>query len=145
MSALGGGRIFPGVHHIADFDIREHGGNFRVAMRSLDGTASLVVDAELASDLPQESIFGSLDDVSRFFEAGSLGYSPSNISGTYDGLELSSFSWQVEPLAVKEIKSSVFNDQRTFPGGSVQFDNALLMRGIDHEWHGRESLCCAVG
>jgi hypothetical protein len=28
-----------------------------------------------------------------------------------------------------------------FPPGSVQFDCALLMRGIDHEWLGRESLC----
>jgi hypothetical protein len=27
-----------------------------------------------------------------------------------------------------------------FPAGSVELDCALLMRGIDHEWHGREPL-----
>ncbi len=29
--------------------------------------------------------------------------------------------------------------------GSVEFDCALLMREIDHEWHGREDLCCPMG
>jgi hypothetical protein len=27
-----------------------------------------------------------------------------------------------------------------FPPGSVEFDGALLMRGIEHEWHGRGKL-----
>ena len=31
-----------------------------------------------------------------------------------------------------------------FPAGSVEFDSALLMRGIDHEWHGREPLCAGA-
>ena len=34
-----------------------------------------------------------------------------------------------------------FEDQAMFPPGSVEFDCALLMRGIDHEWHGRNRLC----
>jgi Uncharacterized conserved protein (COG2071) len=32
-------------------------------------------------------------------------------------------------------------DRALFPPGSAEFDCGLLMRGIDHEWHGRESLC----
>jgi hypothetical protein len=30
-----------------------------------------------------------------------------------------------------------------FPKGSIEFDCALLMRGIEHEWHGVPDLCCA--
>jgi hypothetical protein len=33
-----------------------------------------------------------------------------------------------------------FEDSRHFPTGSVVIDCALLMRGIKHEWHGREEL-----
>jgi hypothetical protein len=29
--------------------------------------------------------------------------------------------------------------------GSIEFDCALLMRGIDHEWHGKADLCFAAG
>ena len=29
-----------------------------------------------------------------------------------------------------------------FPRGSIEFDCALLMRGIEHEWHGKGDLCC---
>src|SRR5262249_22062616 len=84
------------------------------------------------------SIFGSLAEASAFFERGSLGYSATAKPDEFDGLELRSFTWQVQPLAVEQVKSSFFEDQALFPPGSVTFDCALLMRAIDHEWHGGE-------
>jgi hypothetical protein len=62
----------------------------------------------------------------------------------FDGLELRSFAWQVQPLAAERVESSFFDDRTLFPQGSVEFDCALLMRGIDHEWHGREPLCAGA-
>jgi hypothetical protein len=47
----------------------------------------------------------------------------------------------VQPLAVGQVESSFFENGALFPSGSVEFDYALLMRGIDHEWHGRRQLC----
>ena len=32
-----------------------------------------------------------------------------------------------------------------FSSEGIEFDSALLMRGIKHEWHGRADLCCAAG
>ena len=55
----------------------------------------------------------------------------------FQGLELRCHTWQVEPLAVRFVESSYFDDRAIFPEGSVTFDCALLMRGIEHEWHGR--------
>jgi hypothetical protein len=40
----------------------------------------------------------------------------------------------MQALAVEQVESSFFNDPRRFPSGSVEFDCALLMRGIRHEW-----------
>ena len=143
LNVVAGGRLFPGIHHRARFDVVESGKSFRVAMDSLDGSAHVRVEGDVVSDLPPDSIFRSVVDASRFFEAGSIGYSPSSSNGEFDGLELRSFNWQVEPLAVHHVESSFFEDSSVFPDGSVTFDCALLMRGIEHEWHSRESLCCA--
>lgn len=144
LNALAGGRIVPGVHHRAKFDVRETEDNYHIAMQSLDGSAQVVVDGHTTSKLPADSIFPSVASCSQFFEDGSLGYSPAKTTNQFDGLELKSFNWHVEPLAVTHVKSSFFDDHETFPDGTVKFDNALLMRGIDHQWHSRDPLCCPV-
>jgi hypothetical protein len=50
--------------------------------------------------------------------------------------------WSVEPLAIRRVESSFFADASLFPPGAVQFDCALLMRHIPHEWRGVETLTC---
>lgn len=145
LNALAGGRIFPGVHHRARFDVKEAVDHFRVDMRSVDGLTHVLVDGQTTSDLPPDSIFPSVKSVSDFFEAGSLGYSPgSNSPQTsnqhFDGLELRTSNWCVQPLSVSRIESSFFDDRSIFPADSIAFDNALLMQGIDHEWHSQETI-----
>ncbi|HEY9510197.1 MAG TPA: hypothetical protein VIV82_10080, partial [Verrucomicrobiae bacterium] len=135
-----GGRLFPGVHHLADFEVDERGDDFRVEMRSRDGSASVLVEAQRVNSLPATSIFGSLAEISEFFERGSLGYSNTRVHGRFEGLELHSFGWEVTPLSVERVSSSFFEDEKHFPAGTVEFDSALLMRGIEHEWLGRETL-----
>ncbi|MFL5479287.1 MAG: hypothetical protein ACJ79X_09735, partial [Gemmatimonadaceae bacterium] len=90
--------------------------------------------------MPASSVFRTVADASAFFEQGALGYSDSTRPGVYDGLELRSFGWRVEPLAVSRVASSFFEDSNRFPSGSVAFDSALVMRNIRHEWHAREPL-----
>jgi len=142
LNALAGGRVFPGLHHHARFDVEETADRFSVTIRSDDGDTRMSVRARLADQLPMTSIFSSVDDASEFFRAGSLGYSATNAPGRFQGLELRCRDWHVEPLAVDEVHSSLFDDESIFPKGSIEFDNALLMRGIAHEWHGRDDLCC---
>lgn len=101
------------------------------------------VVARIATDLSPASVFGSADQASSFFEQGSLGYSATAVPGRYDGLELNCLEWHAEPLDVEDVASSFFDDRDRFPAGSAEFDCALLMRGIDHEWHGRPPLCVA--
>jgi hypothetical protein len=135
LNTLAGGRLFPGVHHHATFEVAEAGNAFYLEMRSDDGKVSVLVDATIGTALPTTSIFNSLPEASRFFETGSIGYSPAATEGVYDGLELRNAAWKVEPLNVRRVHSSFFTDAATFPSGSVEFDCALLMRGIEHEWH----------
>lgn len=136
---------FAGVHNRARFEVRETDDKYHIAMNSLDGSTQVVVEGRTADAFPDDSVFKSIADCSQFFEAGSLGYSPASNNGEFDGLELRSVNWRVQPLAITNVRSSFFDDRDAFPEGSVTFDNALLMRGIDHQWHSRESLCCDGG
>ncbi|MFN2564992.1 MAG: DUF2071 domain-containing protein [Gemmatimonadaceae bacterium] len=141
LNRLLGGRLFPGVHHAARFDVRERGGEFRVRMDSADGVTHVLVEGTLAPALPAGSAFDSLAAASAFFERGALGYSATARAGVFDGLELRSLAWKVEPLAVTAVESSFFEDRRHFAPGSAEFDCALVMRNIAHEWHARDQLC----
>lgn len=137
LNALAGGTIFPGVHHLADFKVNESDGNYNVAFKSDDGT-SLSIEANETDKWNQESVFEDLNCVSDFFENGSIGYSPNKHN--FDGLELKAYNWKVSLLNVTHVHSSFFEDEKVFPKGSVIFDNALLMKDIEHEWIGLKNI-----
>jgi len=50
-------------------------------------------------------------------------------SRTGNGLKLS------YSIAITEVYSSFFADRNRFPAGSIEFDHALVMRDVRHEWH----------
>jgi len=143
LNALAGGRVFPGIHSHARFTILESDSHFEVALRSDDGVTSVSVIGDVARTLPADSLFQSLPEASAFFQGGSLGYSASPHPRRFQGLELRCHRWEIEPLAVESVRSSFFDDQTLFPTGSIKFDCALLMRRIEHEWHGKSDLCCS--
>ena len=142
VNAFAGGRVFPGVHHQSHFDVKETEEVFQVEMTNRDGEAYLKIVGEKTDVFPQDSIFESLEQCSKFYQAGSVGYSPANVDKQYDGLELKTHRWQVTPLAVSESESSYFSNETLFPAGSAVLDNALLMQGIEHDWNSRQTLCC---
>jgi hypothetical protein len=137
LNTFAGGRIFPGEHHPAKFEVAEDPaqGRWSVHMRSDDQHAVVEVDARATDEFGSDSVFGSLAQASSFFEGGSAGYSATSKPGRFDGLELRCPKWEVEPLAVEHVYSSFFADPGVFPEGAAVFDHALLMRDIEHSWH----------
>lgn len=131
LNTLVGGRIFPGKHYLAKFNVHEEDGNYHVDFTSSDNT-SICIDAKETKHLNPNSIFDSLENVSHFFEKGSVGYSPNK--DKYEGLKLQTYRWQVRPLEVANVHSSFYENEHVFPKGSVEFDNALLMTKVEHEW-----------
>lgn len=133
LNALAGGTIFPGIHHFAKFTVNEKDENYEVSFISDDDT-SLSIKAKETTTWNKESVFENLECVSNFFENGAVGYSPAKTG--FDGLELKAYNWKVSLLDVEKVNSSFFENERIFPKGSVTFDNALLMKDIEHEWIG---------
>jgi hypothetical protein len=135
LNLAAGGRIFPGEHHSAQFFVTDIGGHVDFSMRSVDGSVSVKVVGDETDSLPATSCFKSLPEASAFFEGGSLGYSVTRGGNRFDGLLLRTLDWRVRALAIAEVYLSFFADQQKFPKGSIQFDHALVMRDIVHEWH----------
>jgi hypothetical protein len=140
VNRLIGGRLFPGEHHEASFTVCETVQNIHLSMESADGDVAVRIRCRLADSLPASSVFPSLPDASRFFEKGSLGYSLTHDGNRLDGLRLATDQWAVRPLDVSEVYSSYFSDTDRFPPGSVEFDHALLMQNVVHEWHNAQDL-----
>ena len=131
LNALVGGRIFPGRHYYAKFNVQENGGKYHVDFKSSDDT-EIEIDATATNTFSNSSIFQTLKNASDFFEHGDLGYSPNK--DIFEGLRLKAYKWEVRPLDVSNVRSSFFENEEIFPKGSVIFDNALLMTNIEHEW-----------
>ncbi len=144
LNYLAGGRVFPGEHHRADFTITDDGSRIDFSMRSRDGSVAVALRGTNADGLPDSSCFGSLAECSQFFECGSLGYSVRQGSCRLDGLRLHTVQWEVEALHIEHVYSSYFTDSAIFPAGSVEFDHALIMRNIPHEWHQEEEMLTNV-
>ncbi|MEA2329215.1 MAG: hypothetical protein QOE68_4174, partial [Thermoanaerobaculia bacterium] len=135
VNQIAGGRLFPGEHHRAHFRVVESNDRVELHMKSADGVVEIDVAGTVTDALPASSRFDSVAQASAFFEPGSLGYS-ATAGGTHlDGIILKTLNWSVEPLSVEYVSSTFFTDTSSFPAGSVEFDCALLMRNIEHEWH----------
>ena len=140
LNHLLGGRIFPGEHHQSSFSVAESESEISISLESTDSTVAVRIEGTTANALPLTSIFSSLAEASAFFEAGSVGYSVTHDPGRLDGLNLKTEQWQVEPLEIRKVKSSYFSDKTKFPPGSIEFDHALIMKNVAHEWHSAEDL-----
>ena len=129
-----GGRVYPGEHHRARFDVAESATDLRIGFTAHDGSARVRVHARLADELTGSNLFANLDDASTFFEQGSAGYSATRDPNRFDGLGLETSAWKVAPTTVEHVSSSLFDDRTLFPPGSAVLDCALLMRDVPVRW-----------
>lgn len=128
---LVGGRVFPGTHARAavSFDATRDDLTVRVEASDLH----VRVAGRRGAGIPFHSrLFESLDDASAFFRKDAVGWSPTR-SGTLEGLRLDTDAWRVEPLAVTDLASSLFD---ALPAGAAEFDHALLMHDVPTRWSG---------
>lgn len=130
-----GGRVFPGEHHPAEFKVTESDSEIKLTMESADGEVAVEIAGGMVKEMPTTSIFRTIAEASSFFQSGSLGYSVTSDPNRLDGLKLETEEWRVAPLRVTKMRSSYFADTEKFPKASVEFDHAIIMRDVSHEWH----------
>lgn len=104
LAVAAGGRVFPGIHRRARFDVRES-----------DGSSTL---------------FPTLDDASLFFQRGDVGWSPGR-RGRLDGVRLETNAWTVHAARAHTVRSSFFD---ALPVGAASFDSVVVMRDVPVVW-----------
>jgi hypothetical protein len=134
LNVIVGGRAFPGRHHRARFIVAETDSEFDITFQSTDRWAGAHVQARLDAALNGSVLFADLNDASRFFEDGSIGYSDSSDPSKVEGVHLVTNAWQVQPLTLSAVTSTYFDDPARFPPGSATLDCGLLMRNVPVTW-----------
>jgi uncharacterized protein DUF2071 len=134
LNVWAGGRLFPGEHGRADFEVHETTGQVRVAFATRDGDTRVDVDVELSDELRGSELFADLAEASRFFQAGAKGLSATRSGRHLDGMELNTDAWHVEAGRVRSAASSFFDDPDRFPRGAATLDCALVMRNVPASW-----------
>ena len=135
IGALLGGRAFPRWQHLARFRVEEAAGSFRVEVSSHDGEVAIAVAARRApAGLMAGSVFGSVAEASAFFRCAPLGYAATRQEDIFDGVELATDGWAIEPLELDDVRSSFFDCPTRFPAGAAVPDSAFLMAGLETSW-----------
>jgi hypothetical protein len=128
-----GGRVFPGRHGLARFQVNDTGTDLHIEVVSGDSSVRLLVTARTAQAMTGE-LFSSVDQAFNFFRTAPLGFSPAQGPECFDGVRLVSERWDAEPATVSEMRSSLFDDEARFPPGTCTLDSALIMRDLDVRW-----------
>ncbi|MER8237532.1 DUF2071 domain-containing protein [Streptomyces sp. NPDC094049] len=134
LNVWAGGRVFPGEHGRAGFEVRETPGQVRVAFATWDGDTRADVTVEPSDKLRGSELFADLAEASRFFQNGAKGYSATRSGHHLDGMELYTDAWHVGAGRVHSATSSFFDDPDRFPPGSATLDCALVMRNVPADW-----------
>ena len=140
MNVAAGGRLFPGVHHRAAFDVAEQADRLRVAYATDDGSTAVDVEVRVARTLDDSVLFGDTGQASEFFQEGSVGWSAARSPDAFEGLRLATDQWRIDPCVVDRAASSFYDDRGVFPAGSIELDSALVMRKVRSRWSATETL-----
>jgi hypothetical protein len=134
VNVVAGGRLFPGVHHRADFEVAEQAERMRIAYATHDGTTAVDVEVRIAAELPQSDLFKDVDQASDFFRLATVEYSASREPDEFEGTEFAASRWRIDPCVVDRAASSFFDDRSLFPAGSISIDSAVVLRKIPVRW-----------
>ena len=88
LATLVGGRLFPGEHHHALFDVCESDDRLQVSFRSTDATAHAGVEVAVDDVLRDSELFGDVSAASRFFRDAPVGHSARTNGSELDAVRL---------------------------------------------------------
>jgi hypothetical protein len=129
-----GGRLFPGVHHQARFDVHDELEALSYRVRSQDTATDIDLDVS-SGPWRGTPLFPTFEEIESFFARGDCGFSCGLRGDRLEGLRLRSLNWAMEPLTVNRVASTFYDDRSRFPAAAITLDGAVLMRGISHEWY----------
>jgi uncharacterized protein YqjF (DUF2071 family) len=133
-----GGRVFPGLHQRARFQVEETDEQVRVAFTTSDGATKVDAEVRRTRELRGSRLFRDLETASTFFQSAPTAWSPRR-DGRLEAVSLHTDAWSIEAAEPLRVRSSFFDDRTRFPTGSVTLDSAMLMVDVPVRW---DALAC---
>ena len=142
LTALIGGRVFPGEHHHARFDVHESVDQLQVSFHSADATAHAGVVVKVDDALRDSALFKDTAAASCFFRDAPIGCSARASRPGVDAVQSTTDCWTITPARLLNVESSFFSDTDRFPIGSAEPDSVLLMRDTPALWRAHPAPTC---
>lgn len=134
LTALVGGRVFPGEHHRARFEVREAADRLGIEFTGADSAVRVEVGVGIRRTAFSSALFDDVSAASDYFRDAPIGRSARESGDELDSVRLTTHHWALEPTVLLSAESSFFADPARFPAGTAEPDSALLMRGIPALW-----------
>lgn len=126
-------RFFPTASGAGDIEVEEdEDGKIQAHAVAPDGM-KLSFSGHTADRLDDGSVFKTTQEASDFLKAAQVAYSPNDVNEEFDAIKLKTYQWEAAALSKNEAECTFISDN--FKGDEANFDSALIMRGIAHEWH----------
>lgn len=129
-----GGKLFPGDYNYAKFVVDETSDYVDLQVDSNDHKVSIQLRANYSEVDETTTIFGSLDNMSAFFQAGAAGYSPVIGKRCFQGMCLTPYEWNMKLLNKEKLEVNYFTKVLGLNENQLVFDSIAIMRDIPHEW-----------
>jgi hypothetical protein len=125
-----GGRILPGKHSLAQFQVNETDTDFDVELTSKDNHVH--VQTHLSNEW-DSSLFENWEQASNFYKNSPTGWSPKVNGVGEEGMSLTADNWSVKPAKTTLLKSSFYD---AIPSSDITYDHTLVMQKISSHWVG---------
>jgi hypothetical protein len=125
-----GGRILPGKHSLAQFQVNETDTDFDVELTSKDNHVH--VQTHLSNEW-DSSLFENWEQASNFYKNSPTGWSPKVNRVGEEGMSLTADNWSVKPAKTTLLKSSFYD---AIPSSDITYDHTLVMQKISSHWVG---------
>lgn len=123
-----GGRLYPGSHRYARFEVEDAGERIRHEVIAPD----IRIRADVATGATwSSSLFATPADASEFFRAGLVCWSPARNGRGLEGRAMHPGPWALEPATALRVESSFFEGM---PAGTALLDSAFVMRDVPITW-----------
>jgi hypothetical protein len=130
-----GGRLFPGIFQPAHFHVEETKDEISMQIQTKNGEADTRLRARYGVPWKATPVFPTLEQASRFLEVGNCGFSCARAPAKLEGMRLETQRWKVESLHVEDFQSRYLDGLSVKVGQRFEFDHALSMHNIPHQWH----------
>jgi hypothetical protein len=132
LAAWSSGRVVPGAMRLAMFNSEESPDTWNLELRTPRSEADVDLAARISDGVSSDSVFGSMEGLQSFLEAGAIGWSENRRGDRIEAVHMAMDRFRVRPLEVGRLHCRWFD--RQLANRRWHVDSAVLMEPTGVRW-----------